>query len=142
MITLTVAESFDSAHLLVGYEGKCSNIHGHTWKVEVEFKSTTSDKDNVGLLVDFRDLKKIVKNVCDEFDHALLVNVKTEEGRWLADTLGRYKMIKLSVNPTVENLVEIIGYKIQNELRMLGIPMRVYRITIWETLDNSCTLYC
>lgn len=143
MITLTVAGSFDSAHLLVGYEGKCANIHGHTWRVEIEFRSTTGDKDNVGLLIDFKILKKVVRNVCEELDHSLLVNILTEEGKWLVATLGdRYRIVKLQFNPTVENLVEWVRYKINGELRMLRIPMEVHKITIWETPDNYCTIYC
>ena len=67
MFYLKTEENFDSAHFLKDYEGKCSNIHGHRWRVVVEIKgeSLSEDKQKRGMLVDFGELKHYVKEMCD-----------------------------------------------------------------------------
>ena len=74
MYILKAEHSFDSAHFLSGYDGKCSNIHGHRWKVEVEVQSETLVKGGQldGMVIDFGDLKKDVKAMVDSYDHALI----------------------------------------------------------------------
>lgn len=61
MYILKTEQSFDSAHFLSGYDGKCSNIHGHRWTVEIEIQSETLNSTGKlrGMIVDFGDLKKI-----------------------------------------------------------------------------------
>ena len=73
MYQLTTHVSFDSAHFLSGYEGKCSNIHGHRWKLEVTVQSETLEKTGQirGMVVDFGQLKDDIKKLADEFDHSL-----------------------------------------------------------------------
>ena len=58
MYTLKVEHSFDSAHFLYGYEGKCRNIHGHSYKYELEISYDASNIDSSGYLIDFGDIKK------------------------------------------------------------------------------------
>ena len=61
MYRVVVSGSFSSAHYLRGYKGKCEKLHGHNWKIEVEVEGEELDKK--GLLIDFKKLKKILKNM-------------------------------------------------------------------------------
>ena len=78
MYFLQSEASFDAAHFLKGYDGKCKNIHGHRWRIVVKLSGDrlipTGPKS--GMLLDFGDLKAALNSLADEFDHALLV----EEG--------------------------------------------------------------
>ena len=71
MYTLKTEHSFDAAHFLYGYEGKCSNIHGHRWRVvlEVSGEELTDEGQMRGMLIDFGDLKKDLKEEVDYLDH-------------------------------------------------------------------------
>lgn len=120
MYQLTTHASFDSAHFLSGYEGKCSNIHGHRWKLEVTVKSETLEESGQirGMIVDFGQLKKDVKGLADEFDHCLIV----EKGTLRLKTMEaleeeNFKIITVGFRPTAENFakyfydrVETLGY--------------------------------
>ncbi len=86
MYQLTTHASFDSAHFLSGYEGKCSNIHGHRWKLEVTVQSETLEQTGQirGMVVYFGQLKDDIKKLADEFDHSLIHrrwNIKREDSR-------------------------------------------------------------
>ena len=78
IIRLTKAFTFETAHALYGYDGKCKNIHGHSYKLYVTVKGIPSQDSNdvkLGMVMDFGDLKKIVNEaVVDVFDHAILLN--------------------------------------------------------------------
>lgn len=82
MYQLTTHASFDSAHFLSGYEGKCSNIHGHRWKLEITVQSETLEQTGQirGMVVDFGQLKDDIKKLADEFDHRRW-NIKREDSR-------------------------------------------------------------
>ena len=75
MYKLKTKASFDSAHFLNDYDGKCSNIHGHRWTVEIKVGAETleSDTQNRGMVVDFSNLKKDLKEIADHFDHSLIM---------------------------------------------------------------------
>lgn len=79
MYSLRTEHSFDSAHFLAGYEGKCSNIHGHRWRVVIEVKSLTlqTNQQLNGMLVDFSQLKKDIKEEMDILDHVLIIERNT-----------------------------------------------------------------
>lgn len=75
MYSLISEHSFDAAHFLKGYEGKCSNIHGHRWRVVVEIQGDVLKKDSHtrGMLIDFDELKETIKKEVDYFDHCLII---------------------------------------------------------------------
>ena len=79
MYTLKTEHSFDSAHFLSGYEGKCSNIHGHRWRVVMEIMDNKLEKEGQlrGMIVDFGLLKQQVKDSVDFFDHSLIIEKNT-----------------------------------------------------------------
>jgi 6-pyruvoyltetrahydropterin/6-carboxytetrahydropterin synthase len=70
MFTLCVKDSFAAAHRLIGYEGRCEDLHGHNFVVEAFFSGEKLGDD--GLLIDFKILKDLLKDVLDELDHKYL----------------------------------------------------------------------
>ena len=115
MYILKTQASFDSAHFLFGYDGKCSNIHGHTWKISAEIAADKLDQSGQyrGMVVDFGDFKRELKNVADDLDHTLLYesgSLKTET----EETLIRegFSLKQLDFRPTAENLAKYIFDKL------------------------------
>ena len=106
MYILKTEQSFDSAHFLSGYEGKCANIHGHRWRVIIEVKTEQLAKDQQlrGMYVDFSTLKADLLKETEKLDHALIV----EEGSLKEKTIEalkeeNFKMIMVDFRPTAEN---------------------------------------
>lgn len=134
MYILKAEHSFDSAHFLAGYEGKCANIHGHRWKVEIEVQSETLVKGGQldGMVIDFGDLKKHVKEIVDFYDHALII----EEGTMRKETLecileDGFKVLEVKFRPTAENFAAFFF----NYMKEKGY--KVKRATVYETPTNS-----
>lgn len=134
MYILKAEHSFDSAHFLAGYEGKCSNIHGHRWRVEIEVKSHALIKNGQldGMVIDFGDLKKEVKRMVDEYDHALII----QEGTMREETLNcllqdTFKIITVSFRPTAENFAAHFF----NTMKAKDFDVK--RATVYETPTNS-----
>ena len=136
MYTLKVEHSFDSAHFLYGYEGKCRNIHGHRWKVEVEIKAENLLKNGQlrGMVVDFGDIKKDVKKLLDYYDHALIIEKNTLKSKTLECLLDEeFKVIEIDFRPTAENF----SYFFYKEIEKKGYSVK--KITVYETPNNSAT---
>ena len=80
-IRITKQFSFETGHALYGYDGKCKNVHGHSYKLSVTvIGQPITDRNNVkfGMVIDFSDLKKIVKEeIVDVFDHVTVFNQTT-----------------------------------------------------------------
>ncbi len=134
MYILRTEHSFDSAHFLAGYECKCGNIHGHRWRVEVEIQSETLTKGGQldGMITDFGDLKKDVKDMIDYYDHALII----QKGSMREETLNcivqdGFKVIKVDFRPTAENFAAFF-FNI-----MKGKGYNVKRAAVYETPNNS-----
>ena len=137
MYTLKTEAAFDSAHFLSGYEGKCKNIHGHRWRVVAEIfsdKLVDSGQER-GMLVDFSQFKKVLKEEADMLDHALII----EKGS-LSDELynmlctNQFRIISLEFRPTAENLSEYF-YR-----QLSGKGCRVKEVCVYET-PNNCAAY-
>ncbi|MGV8980909.1 6-carboxytetrahydropterin synthase QueD [Clostridium sp.] len=136
MYILKAEHSFDSAHFLSGYDGKCSNIHGHRWRVEVEVQSETLAQSGQldGMIIDFGDLKKDVKSIIDSYDHALIL----QKGTMRDITLNCIKqdgfnVIEVDFRPTAENFAAFFFKLIKD------IGYQVKRTTVYETPTNSAT---
>jgi len=134
MYILKAEHSFDSAHFLANYIGKCGNIHGHRWKVEIEVQSETLIENGQleGMVVDFGDLKKHVKELVDFYDHALII----QEGTMRKQTLNcikedGFKIIEVSFRPTAENFASFF----YNMMKEKGYNVK--RATVYETPANS-----
>ena len=81
---------FDTAHYLSGYEGKCSNIHGHRYRLVVELASETLQAKGQcrGMVADFSDVKKAMQAIAEQYDHKLLIE-DNEDGRAVAEALAK-----------------------------------------------------
>ena len=136
MYRLKTSAAFDSAHFLAGYNGKCANIHGHRWTLEVAVESgeLISDGEKRGMIIDFGDLKKAVRALADSFDHALIY----EEGSLRAATVAAlneegFRLIAVDFRPTAENFARFFFGKLAAE----GLP--VSSVTVYETPENCAT---
>lgn len=121
MIRITKIFTFETAHVLYNYDGKCKNMHGHSYKLFVTVKGNPIDDiDHVknGMVVDFGDIKKIVKEeIIDVWDHAVLVNGDSPH-QILGQDLEQkgHKVIFCPYQPTCENMLYEISRKIKNKL--------------------------
>lgn len=120
-IRITKQFTFETGHALYGYDGKCKNVHGHSYKLSVTVIGTPiDDQTNVkyGMVIDFGDLKKIVKeDIVDVFDHATVFNKNTPHIE-LAEELKKrgHHVILVDYQPTSENMVIDFAQKIKKRL--------------------------
>ncbi len=120
-IRITKQFSFETGHALYGYDGKCKNVHGHSYKLSVTVIGTPiNDPENVkfGMVIDFSDLKKIVKEeIVDVFDHATVFNQNTPHVELANELKTRnHHVILVDYQPTSENMVIDFAQKIKNRL--------------------------
>ncbi len=137
MYYLKTEDNFDAAHFLKGYEGKCSNIHGHRWRVVAQVKSETLSEESQtrGMVVDFGDLKKDLKAVCKEFDHSLIYEKGSLKERTLAALADEeFRVVEVPFRPTAEHFSKFFYEK----LKSLGY--QVHQVEVYETPKN-CAVY-
>jgi 6-pyruvoyltetrahydropterin/6-carboxytetrahydropterin synthase len=120
-IRITKQFSFETGHALYGYDGKCKNVHGHSYKLSVTVIGTPiSDAQNVkfGMVIDFTDLKKIVKEeIVDQFDHATVFNKNTPHVELAHELESRgHHVILVDYQPTSENMVIDFSNRIKSRL--------------------------
>lgn len=146
-IRITKQFSFETGHALYGYDGKCKNVHGHSYKLFVTvIGSPIEDKNNVkyGMVIDFTDLKKIVKEeIVDVFDHATVFNKNTPHIELAKELKDRgHHVILVEYQPTSENMVIDFVQKISSRLPE-GIELFSLRLqetdssfAEWYAFDN------
>lgn len=120
-IRITKQFTFETGHALYGYDGKCRNVHGHSYKLAVTVIGIPiTDATNVkfGMVIDFSDLKKIVKEeIVDIFDHATVFNQNTPHVELAQELKERgHHVILVDYQPTSENMVIDFANKIKNRL--------------------------
>ena len=137
MYFLKTEQSFDSAHFLAGYNGKCRNIHGHRWTIKMEVcgKNLENEGHLRGMLVDFGDIKRELKELADYFDHSLIV----EKGSMREVTLNLlkedgFRVIEIDFRPTAENFSKYIFDYFKEK------GLNVKKVTVYET-PNNCATY-
>ena len=129
---------FDMAHYLSGYNGKCSNLHGHRYKLIVSIKSETLHQEGQlkGMVDDFGNIKYKLKEIEDLFDHKLVIE-NNEEGLLLAKKLkelpNSFDVLLVPYRPTAEEMSIDIFHK----LKAMGLD--VCEVELFETPTNSCT---
>lgn len=138
MYQLTTEHSFDSAHFLAGYDGKCGNLHGHRWRVLLTVQSETlrEDRQQKGMCVDFAELKKDLRTELDALDHVLII----EQGSLRESTMKALQEEKLQVvempfRPTAENFARYF-YEL---FTLKGYP--VAKVEVYETPNNSAVYF-
>ncbi len=120
-IRITKQFNFETGHALYGYDGACKNVHGHSYKLSVTVIGKPSeDRANVkyGMVIDFSDLKKIVKEeIVDRFDHATVFNETTPHIELAHELANRgHDVILVKYQPTSENMVIDFAERIQSRL--------------------------
>lgn len=120
-IRITKQFSFETGHALYGYDGKCRNVHGHSYKLSVTVIGTPiSDATNVkyGMVIDFSDLKRIVKSeIVDVFDHATVFNKNTPHVELAKELSDRgHNVLLVDYQPTSEMMVLDFVGKIKKHL--------------------------
>ena len=134
-IRITKQFSFETGHALYGYDGKCKNVHGHSYKLSVTVIGTPIiDRNNVkyGMVIDFSDLKKIVKEeIVDNFDHATVFNQTTPHLELAKELMYRgHHVILVDYQPTSENMVVDFAQKIKSRLPE---NINLYSLKLQET---------
>ncbi|SDR72101.1 6-pyruvoyltetrahydropterin/6-carboxytetrahydropterin synthase [Formosa sp. Hel1_31_208] len=120
-IRITKQFSFETGHALYGYDGKCKNVHGHSYRLDVTvIGQPISDNTNVkfGMVIDFSDLKTIVKEeIVDVFDHATVFNKNTPHVELAKELQSRdHNVLLVNYQPTSEMMVIDFAEKIKNRL--------------------------
>ncbi|TVZ58383.1 6-pyruvoyltetrahydropterin/6-carboxytetrahydropterin synthase [Flavobacteriaceae bacterium MAR_2010_105] len=120
-IRITKQFSFETGHALYGYDGKCKNVHGHSYKLSVTvIGNPIEDTSNVkfGMVIDFSDLKKIVKSeIVDVFDHATVFNKNTPHVELAKELEQRgHNVLLVNYQPTSEMMVIDFAKKIKKHL--------------------------
>ena len=121
MYEVMIEEEFSAAHALRGYRGKCENLHGHNWKVEVYVRG--AQLDNVGMLVDFKVLKAATCRVMKYLDH---------------QNLNELNPFDNEINPSSEHLAGFILHRVSEEID--DPRVQVYKVRVWET-PSTCATY-
>ena len=120
MYEVMIEEEFSAAHALRGYKGKCENLHGHNWKVEVHVRGERLD--SIGMLVDFTELKRVTREVMRYLDHR---------------NLNELQPFANEMNPSSEH---IAGFVLQQVARQIDSDrVKVYKVRVWETPSSSAT---
>ena len=117
MYTIKVRSNFSGAHNLREYKGKCEELHGHNWHVEVV--ASAKDLDKAGMVVDFKELKELLDKTLAGLDHKYLNEV------------DQFK----KVNPTSENIARYIYETVSKEKP----DLKINEVTVWETDTSSAT---
>lgn len=137
MYILKTEGYFDSAHFLWKYDGKCKNIHGHRWKVEimVSSESLCDEGQCRGMVVDFGDLKEDLEKLVNELDHSFIIekNSLKKETIEVLESEG-FELKVVDFRPTAENFAKYFYDK------MTELGYKVNMATIYET-PNNCASY-
>jgi len=147
-IRITKQFSFETGHALYGYDGKCKNVHGHSYKLDVTvIGQPISDTSNVkfGMVIDFGDLKKIVKEeIVDVFDHATVFNKNTPHVELAKELEDRgHNVLLVNYQPTSEMMVIDFSEKIKNrlpnniKLHSLKLSETATSYAQWYATDNE-----
>ncbi len=120
MFKLKVTTGFSAAHTLDGYPGDCSNLHGHSWKVTVSI--LCPEQDNIGLTVDFREVKRVLNETIDLYDHKYLNDMECFKDK----------------NPTSEELARCLYHQLKPKFKEVGGEL--VELEVWES-ENTSVVY-
>lgn len=127
MYQVTKCIDFCYGHRLLNYDGKCKHLHGHNGRVEIEVTGETLD--HRGMLVDFGDIKRVIKVWIDEhLDHRMILNRNDPALPYIVESGEPHYVI--DENPTAEAIAKLIYHQAHE----LGLP--VSAVTLWETVDS------
>ena len=121
MHEVMIEMSFSSAHALRGYQGKCENTHGHNYRVEVHVRGRKLN--NIGLLIDFKDLKAATRKVVDYLDHK---------------NINELPPFDVEINPSAEEMAAFFLNEVGRQVN--DDRAQVYKVRVWET-DTCAATY-
>ena len=121
MFEVTVEQTFAAGHALRNYKGKCENVHGHNFKVQVRIEGQRLDDS--GMLVDFIDVKNVMRKVIERLDHQFLNEVSPFDVK----------------NPSAENIAEYFHVEMTSGLAETPVPVRISEVRVWETDIQSAS---
>lgn len=128
--------SIDMAHLLDGHDGKCQNLHGHTYKLQVEVAGDLIESGaKRGMVMDYADLKTLVKReILESMDHAFIYDLTSEKECKIAQLLIdlESKVYGIPTRTTAEEMAKYMFEKLQKA----GLPVSLIRL--WETPTSYC----
>lgn len=122
MFQVSVEETFSAGHALRGYKGKCENPHGHNYRVQVTLEGP--QLDGIGLLIDFTQLKQVMREVIKRLDHQFINDL---------DPFTK-------LNPSAENMAKYFYEQVAGQLSGLPAGARVTDVIVWET-DTAMAKY-
>ncbi|MCK4569950.1 MAG: 6-carboxytetrahydropterin synthase [Bacteroidales bacterium] len=136
-IRITKMYDFEMAHMLKDYDGPCRNIHGHSYKLFVTVTGipiTDKNSPKKGMVMDFKDLKAIVKDhIVDRFDHALVINSEADPDMITSMKKHTENLIVVDYQPTSENLVTNFADIIKSHL---PANVELHNLRLWETATS------
>ena len=121
MFEVSVEQTFAAGHALRNYKGKCENVHGHNYRVQITVQG--HQLDSTGLLVDFLDVKGLIGGVVDYLDHQFINDLPPFD----------------ELNPSAENIAKYFYDRVSGGLKN-EVPVRVSEVKVWET-DTSSAVY-
>jgi len=119
MFEISVEYAFAAGHALRGYKGKCENVHGHNYKVQLVVGG--EQLDSTGLLMDFVDVRRAIKALVERLDHTFLNDIAPFD----------------KLNPSAENIAKYFCDELEPQVRVRGL--QVQAVTVWETDTTSAT---
>lgn len=120
MHEVMIEMGFSSAHALRGYQGKCENLHGHNYRVEVYVRGRKLN--NIGLLIDFKELKAATRKVVDYLDHK---------------NLNELPPFEMEINPSAEEMAAFFLQEVGSQIN--DDRAQVYKVRVWETDTCAAT---
>jgi 6-pyruvoyltetrahydropterin/6-carboxytetrahydropterin synthase len=121
MFEVSVEQTFAAGHALRNYKGKCENVHGHNFRVQVTIQGDRLD--DTGMLVDFIDVKTLMRSVIERLDHQFLNEVAPFDEK----------------NPSAENIAEYFHERMSVGLKDTPVPVRITEVKVWETDIQSAS---
>ncbi len=131
---MKIAKEFnwEMGHRLPDHPGHCRNLHGHSYRMVVEVEGEINPE--TGMLMDFSDLKAIVKPLVDELDHAFLCQDTDVDVKELLEKMD-WKRVIISVPSTVENICGLFVERLKPAFAA-GSPVTAFTVRIWETATS------
>ncbi len=123
MFQVSVEETFSAGHALRGYKGKCENVHGHNYRVQITLEGP--ELDNIGLLVDFTHVKRVMRELIKRLDHQFINDLEPFT----------------TVNPSAENMAKYFFEEVSKELKEMPPGAKVKDVVIWETDTANARYY-
>jgi len=140
-IRITKKFNFEMAHALYGYDGACKNVHGHSYHLEVTVKGQPikdSSNPKHGMIMDFTDLKAIVKPIVEELDHSTILNGTSPHKALAQENLLFQKLVLVDYQPTCENMLIDIATRIKSQLPS---HIQLHHLLLQETPTSYAEWY-